>query len=350
MNPLNQENQQQQHYSTEPLGQLPRTFAEAVTTVKNFALQEFDKEIAQKQLYYHTRDHVNGVQRRADMIFQVIRPYWEASLDSDIASDYVKRMKLLLDLCAIAHDMIQLFILQTEPHTSRRRERGASEAATINRLIDYIKQLNQRLHEHEPESPALFTGSDLHIIREAIEVTNCSFDPKERAIYQPDLYEPDKNLSLVARMIALADIGALAIEGVEVYNWEGSLHLLEDNPDILPLILNRDLQKLELYENIRQRLLRRTRFQVNFAKSRFARYPREVEGLPVDAIPILTNDVFKYLTQEKIQEIELTTPTNEDTTLDELIEFFELDKYISQLNITLNSSQSRTGLNNCLDN
>lgn len=333
MNPLNQEHRQLQYYSTENSQQLSRTFAEAVTKVKNFALQEFDKEITQKQLYYHTREHVNGVQRRAQMIFQVICPDWEASQDDDAASDYITRMKLLVNLCAVSHDMIQVFIPQTEPHTSRRREPGVSETATIDRLINYIKQQNQRLHEHDSESPALFTDLELHTIREAIEVTISAFDPSDQAIYQPALYNPDKNLSLVARIIALADIGALGIEGIEVYNWEGSLHLLEDNLDIIPLILNGDIQNLdsenpELYENLRQRLLRRARFQVNFAKSRVARYAREVQGLPAEAIPVLTNDVFKYLNQGTIREIELITPTDEDTSLNELIEFFALEKYI----------------------
>ncbi len=334
MNPLNQKNRQPQHHSTENPAQLPQTFAEAVTRVKNFALQEFDKEIVQKQLYYHTRAHVNGVQRRAEMIFQAIRSDWKASLEDDTASDYLTRMKLLLDLCAVAHDIIQVFIPQTEPHTSRRREMGVSETATIDRLINYIKELNQQLQEYDPESPALFTSSDLHIIREAIAATTCSFDPSDQAIYQPDLYNPEKNLSFVGRILALADIGSLGIEGVELYNWEGSLHLLEDNPDIIPLILNGEIQNLdsknpELYENLRQRLLRRTRFQVNFAKSRVTRYALEVDGLPAKAIPVLTNNVFKYLTPEKIQEIESTTPTDEDTTLEELIEFFELEKYVN---------------------
>ena len=333
MNPTNQENRQLQHYSTENLEQLPRTFAEAVTKVKNFALQEFDKEIAQKQLYYHTREHVNGVQRRAQIIFQVIRPDWEASQEGDTASDYITRMQLLLNLCAASHDMIQVFIPQTEPHTSRRREPGVSETATINKLIHYVQEQNQWLHQYDPESPALFTDSELHMLREAIEVTISLFDPSDQAIYQPDLYNPDKNLSLVAWIIALADIGALGIEGIEAYNWEGSLHLLEDNPDIIPLILNGDIYNLasenqELYENIRQRFLRRARFQVNFARSRVARYTREIKGLPTEAIPILTHDVFKYLNQETIRKIELITPTDEDTTLDELMEFFELEKYI----------------------
>ncbi len=334
MNPLtNQENRQLQHYLTENLEQLPRTFAEAVTKVKNFALQEFDKEIAQKQLYYHTREHGNGVQRRAQIIFQVIRPDWEASQEGDTTSDYITRMQLLLNLCAASHDMIQIFSPQTEPHTSRRREPGVSEAATINKLINYVQAQNQWLHQYDPESPALFTDSDLHVLREAIEVTIALFDPSDQAIYQPDLYNPDKNLSLVARIIALADIGSLGIEGIEAYNWEGSLHLIEDNPDIIPLILNGDIHNLasenqELYENIKQRFLRRARFQVNFAKSRLARYTREVKGLPIEAIPILTHDVFKYLNPETIRKIESITPTDEDTTLDELMEFFELDKYI----------------------
>ncbi|WP_424100462.1 hypothetical protein [Moorena producens] len=334
MNQRHQDNQSLPYPSIDDSAQLPSSFVEAVTRVKTFALLEMEKETERKQLYYHTCDHVKGVQRRADRIFQAIRPYWEAGLDNDNTPDYLSRMKQLMDLCAIAHDMVQEFLPQIQSYTSRRRESGVSEAATITKLLDYIKNQNEWISKQTPNHLALFTDSDLQIITEAINATICWYDTSDNTIYQPDLYSSDKNLSLVARIIALADLGTLGMEGIEAFNQEGSLLFLEENPDIIPIILNPDLpyyetiDKQTLYENIRQRLLKRTRFQVNFAKGRMARFARELKGFTAEAIAVLTHDVFTYLNPAIIQEIDLLTPTANDSKFEELIAFFKLDKYV----------------------
>lgn len=122
----------------------------------------------------------------------------------------------------------------------------------------------------------------------------------------------------------------MVIEGVESYHREGSFLFLEENPDIIPLIVNGDIHNLDstnpdLYENLRQRFLKRARFQVDFAKSRLARYSGEVASFPTDAMPILTKEEFKYLTPKTIQEIEAITPTDEETSIKNLIDFFELE-------------------------
>lgn len=327
--------------------QPPGSFAEAIEIVKDFALLEFGKEAVQKQLYYHTVAHVKGVQCRADRIYQAIKPYLEASLDRETASGYLTRMQLLIDLCAIAHDLVQEFTPPVQPHTSRIRQSGISEAATIAKLIDYIQSLNKRLLEQNPNSSACFTDLDLQIITEAIEATICLYAPLDQSIYQPNLYDRDKNLSPVARIIAMADIGALGMDGIDSYNQEGSLLFLEENPDVIPIILNQENHYVDadstlpagdgqdLFESLRQRLLKRARFQINFAKARVARLSRELEGFPSDAIAVLTNEVFRYLNQETLQKLESSTPTADDTTLHELLGFFELEKYAMS---TLSSS------------
>lgn len=312
--------------------QLPTTIAGSIAQIKTFALQEFDREIVQKQLYYHTREHVNNVKRRANQIFQTVRPYWNAADDGQQASD-IPRLKLLLDLCALAHDMVQVFVVQTQAHTSRRREPGVSETVTINRLLDYINELNQQLRHEEPASPARLTDKDIFIIKGAIAATICAYDTTDKAIYQPALYNSNNSLSPVAHILALADIGALGIDGVKVYHREGSLLFLEENLDLIPLFLDGTIHSLssnnsELYQNIRQRLLSRCRFQVNFAKSRVARLEREVVGFPEDAISKLTHEVFKYLNQTTIEEVEATTPNDENASLEVLLQFFEFERYI----------------------
>ncbi|HBB34298.1 MAG TPA: hypothetical protein DDZ80_30215 [Cyanobacteria bacterium UBA8803] len=314
--------------------QLPSTFAQTVARVKTFVLPEIDREAATKQLYYHTRAHISGVQHRANIIFQAIAPYWQASPADKATSDYLARMQLLLELCAVAHDMVQIFIPQTQPHTSRRREAGVSETLTVQKLLDYIQRLNQQLQEHGVDDSARFTDADLSLIQEAIAATICTYDPSEQAIYQPALYDSDRPLSTVAIILALADIGSLGMEGIAAYNREGSLLFLEENPDVIPILLNLEIgalasENFNLYENIRQRLLKRACFQVNFAKSRLHRYVREISALPGDATLILTRDVFQYLKPSTIQKIESTTPTDADTPLEKLVDFFKLNEYIA---------------------
>ena len=302
------------------------TFAKSVAKVNQFIIAEFEREIITKQLYYHRIDHVISVQQCAQLIFQIIRPYLSADVET------INRMELLLDVCAIAHDLVQVF-MPHEPYTSRRRQAGVSENATVEKLFAYIQVFNQQILASNPESTAIFTDTDLAIIQEAIIATTCDYDVAEQSIYQPSLYDESQLISVVAGIIALSDINSLGIEGIAYYKREGGLLFLEENLDIIPIIQNQSVGTLstddpELYENLRQRLLRRGKFQVNFAKSRLNRLSGELAFLPADAIPTVTQEVFKYLNLETIREIEATTPTDSETPLEVLIQFFEFDQLI----------------------
>lgn len=329
------ENWELPEYLRKSAAYLPIGFVQAVAQLGTFAIAEFDREIERHSLFYHTWEHVNGVQQKANTMFQVIRPYWEASLDREIAPIYLARMHLLLDLCALAHDMIQIFLPITEPHTPRRREAGVSEAATLEKLLNYIDTHDtaQKLQPRHRASAAYFTEHDRNLIRQAIEATICAYDPVEQSIYQPSLYEIDSPISPVARIIAIADIGSLSMSGIAAFNREGSLIFLEENPDVIPL-LQQGIDTIEsdaLRENVRQRLLRRARFQISLAKSRYNRLPQELVGFPEAAIPELLRDVFPYLNADIIHELESTTPTADDTSLSTLLEFFQLEQFLSAI-------------------
>ncbi|MBL1177241.1 hypothetical protein [Pantanalinema sp. GBBB05] len=299
------------------------SFVDTIAHIKSLALQDFDREVTEKQLCYHTRDHIAGVQRRASQIFQVICPYLPPTED-------IERLEQLLDLCAATHDLIQIFVPQSDPHTSRRREAGVSEAATIERILELIHQLNQQ----SPNDIACFAKRDIQIIQEAIAATICDYDPIEQAIFQPALHS-HQPISVVARILALADIGALGMEGTVAYNTEGCLLFLEENPDVRSLLETQQLSSLIahdplLYENVRQRLLKRAQFQVNLAKSRLNRCPQEFAGFPPGAIPSLIHEVFQYLTPATIREIEKSTPIAENTPLEVLTHFFQFEQRISK--------------------
>ncbi|HTL88188.1 MAG TPA: hypothetical protein VL134_02225, partial [Leptolyngbya sp.] len=104
--------------------------ANCIGDIQAFAIREFDRQIQRHQLYYHTHDHIAQVQRRSRLIFAAIR--------SDLASESIERMELLLNLCVVAHDMVQVFEAPSPPHTARQRSTGVSERATIDRLLNYI--------------------------------------------------------------------------------------------------------------------------------------------------------------------------------------------------------------------
>jgi hypothetical protein len=304
----------------------PDSFEAAVKQMMGAVITSFKQEIAQKQLYYHSLHHVMAVQRRSQQIFQALRPYWQPEPGN---AEPLDRLAHLLDLCAITHDWVQEFLPQAEPHTPRRRASGVSERATIDKLNSYIDVFNRRIQTQWPDdSAALFQPSDRYLIQEAIMATICVFDPVEQAIFQPDLYDRHPPVSYLTRILALADIGSLAMEGIESYNQEGSLLFLEENLDLIPLIQSSEIYHLshdnpELAETWRQRLLRRTRFQVHFAHSRFNRTQQELAAFPPEAIAPLTQTAFPFLRPDVLSTLESTTPTDTDTPLATLVDFFQ---------------------------
>jgi hypothetical protein len=204
-------------------------------------------------------------------------------------------------------------------------------------LLEYIDNLNQKFGQKNCQSSVLFTDTDKQIITEAIEATICLYDPSDRSLYQPDLYNPEKQLSLPAKILALADLGTLGIEGVEPYLEEGSLIFLEENPDVIPLIISSETvslhqsESIKVWEQLRQRLLKRAKFQIDFARGREARLERELQGLPPPAIAILKEQIFHHLNKTTIQYIELLTPTFVNSSIENLLTFFKLKKYIKYL-------------------
>jgi len=313
-----------------------------LTEAMTFVVKTFSQEIQQQQLYYHGWAHVNDVARRALLIFDTVVDCCKEARQPirENASVDWNRQRDLLNLSAIAHDMLQVFSPQISPCTARQRQSGYSEQATVDRLIGFIEQLNKTAtgepdssHSSDslPSSADLFSSTDIAIIREAIEATVCVYDSTEGCIYQPLLYpqhRKQESISFVAHCLALADIGTLGIDGMNAYTQEGGLLLLEENLDILAFLKNRIQFDGTFKENVRKRLLKRAQFEVLFAKSRLARLDTELKGLPECAIACLKQDVFKYLTPATIHTLETITPTAADTPLDNLLEYFQLEEAV----------------------
>ena len=317
--------------------QVSQLLTEAYQQIENFALAEIERETQQKKLYYHTIDHAYAVKRRANIIFQAIKPI----LIKKIEPQELNRIEYLINICAITHDMVQEFSFSIEDNQSRSRPLGVSETATINKLIDYIRQVNQNLSPANDREIVIFTEVDINTIREAIQATICHYDYLNHFIYQPYLYQSDKQLSIIAQIIAWADLGTLGMEGIDIYLQEGILLFLEENPDIARLfaeqknnksegsLISAKLEKLEeIYPNLTEKLLKYARFMVKFAQGRKVNFEREIASLDEEAKNILRDRVFIYLTDDSIRQIESIVPTANNVTLTELLEFFNFDRYV----------------------
>ena len=308
----------------------PNSFAETVQLVKSYAIEEVIRETKNKQLYYHSLDHALAVQRRAKKIFQELK----FVLFQDKSSEELERWETLIELCALAHDMVQLFHSHSEIHMPRRHISGLSEIETANKLLRYIQSLNQELAAYKLDSSTLFNYLDRQIIKDAIEATICRLDPlagkvkhsfSASSIYQPYLYDPRPKISVIGSIIALADLGALGMDGVEEYIQDGRSIFLEDNLDLKGLILEGD--RFNLPDKIvKVRLLSMAQFMVNFARERYARFELEIAGFTPIARQILRDKIFVYLNSENIARVEQIVPTQDSASLSRLTDFFRLDK------------------------
>lgn len=312
------------------------SFSAALQATKDFAIATFKAEIKDQQLYYHDFSHVNSVEKRAQLIFDTIVPFLpqpdhQTLQQQQTQQRYWERQRDLLKLGAIAHDMVQIFAPQDLPNTPRQRPSGQSEKATFERLLTFIQQINESTNANLGAASSFtgtpFTAEDIATLHQAIEATVCQYDAENNTIYQPLLYAQNgetEELSLVAHCLALADIGALGIEGIDTYIQEGGLLILEENLDIILFLRNPASYDADFREALRGRLLQRARFEVAFAKSRLDRLDRELAGLPAGAIAQLKQKVFKYLTPTTIQQLEAMTPTADDAPLSELLQYFKL--------------------------
>ena len=305
----------------------PSSFAETVELVKNYVVNEIKQETKTKQLYYHTLDHSLAVQRRAKHIFKKL----EFVLSRNKSSQELERLKSLVDLCGLAHDMVQVFCLHSTVGKPRQHISGQSEIETANKLLRYIQDLNQQLATYKLKNSVLFSDRDCQIIKDAILATICQVDPQagtkyiSTSIYQPYLYDRSPKISIVGSIIALADLGTLGMEGVESYIQDSILIFLEDNLDLKKLVLYGDLNNLDQMI-VKLRLLAMARFIVSFARARYAKFELEISSFTPIARRILQDKVFTYLEPETIAEIEKIVPTDDSTSLPTLIDFFSLNK------------------------
>jgi hypothetical protein len=306
--------------------QKPASFTEIVQLVERYLQAEIVQEAKDKQLYYHNFSHALAVKRRAISIFQAIRPV----LADSYSLQSLTRLESLISICGLAHDMVQIFE-PTPVNYSRKRLSGSSETETANKLLGYIQQLNQALVREGYDASFLFSDREQQIMRDAIIATICIPDPQgnkaevsffDYSIYQPYLYDSQTKISIVGSIIALADLGALGMDGVEAHIQDGILVFLEDNPHLQELVLNCYYPNSSSKDITHAKLLTMTRFIVDLAHERKARFEQEIAGFMPQMRQILRDRVFIYLNQDSINQIETLVPNHSSVSFSELISFF----------------------------
>jgi hypothetical protein len=306
--------------------QKPTSFTEIVQLVERYLQSEIVQETKDKQLYYHNLGHALAVKRRANSIFQAIKPV----LMENYSLQELTRLESLISICGLAHDMVQVFE-PTPPNLSRKRLSGSSETETANKLLRYIQNLNQAVAIEQLDASFLFSDREQQIIRDAIIATICIFDPQgskaeasffDYSIYQPYLYNSQTKISIVGSIIALADLGALGMDGVQAHIQDGILVFLEDNPHLQELVLNCHYPNSPSQNVTHAKLLTMTRFIVDLARERKARFEQEIAGFMPQMRQILRNQVFIYLNQASIDQITTLVPNQSSASFSELISFF----------------------------
>lgn len=316
--------------------QKPSSFAETVELVENYVRTQIRQEVKNKRLCYHNLTHALAVKRRASIIFGAIKPI----LSQKHSAEELQRWENLTNLCAIAHDMVQLFDSSISADQPRKHLIGLSETQTANKLLQYIQNLNQELSTHHLNSAILFSDFDQLIIRDAITATICQHDPQAgqasytfsaHSIYQPYLYKSQGKVSVVGSIIALADLGALGMDGIDHYIQDGILVFLENNPAYGKLIADDCFlvnQQQSCYDwadenQMKDKLLAMTRFMFSFAQERRSRFELEIAGFAPQARQILRDEIFLHLSPEVINKIKARLPIQEDVSLAELISFLK---------------------------
>jgi len=235
--------------------------------------KRFEEPFAVKdRLPYHNTNHTKDVIRRTVMILQKIR---------QAVPHLVKERDISLGgLAASYHDTVQDWeehrLVEGEfSKVIRKRFVGQNEKTSAEEAIAFMNEANQESGEE------LFSEADKIVVREAIIGTIPGFDPDKKTVIQPHLPE---NASLVARAVALADLGAAGMDGASAYLAEGDALFREENLDILEALSNpAKLDDPALREYFRKRMIDWSNFQEAFAAGRKALLQAELAGIPEEA-------------------------------------------------------------------
>lgn len=237
-------------------------------------------------LAYHNSIHTFNVIQRVDTILKAIH-----TADPNLVS---KRDIQLGKLAAAYHDTVQKWE-PTSPDplshiVKRKRFAGENEEASYQVAAAFMNDVNQDMTN-------MFSDDDRRVVHEAILATVPGFNGK--TVIQPNLHEDS---SVISRVLAIADINTVGIDGISALVHEGDALFREENIDILDAIRgNHQFSPLEL-EAIKNRILPFSKFQMGFAEGRKEQFETEIAGIPSENAKKAVRSLFPNYTDERFHK------------------------------------------------
>ena len=237
--------------------------AEAVERGKREALQRIEERFGERGDFrdYHNARHTESVIRRARGLFSAIRAADAAALD--------ERRARLGELAAAWHDAVQdcrIDIAADGAFTRKTRRcfTGANEAASAEEAIRYMREARAFLPEDEED------------VRRAILATVPKPALEQGTVAQAHL---SGDSAIVARVVALADLGCAGMDGPEEFIREGNAVFREDTVDLRAALQDAGSISDEQKAFFKARMLAWSEGQETFALGRKALFDAELGNL-----------------------------------------------------------------------
>lgn len=241
-----------------------RGVEESLAKIKVFAE---DIQPERNQLHFHRTKHTKDEYRRTELILSAVR-----KIEPDLVTKHLIQIGLL---AAGRHDDVQEWVEEKIPEGKhiklfRRRLFGHNERASIGEAVAFMNMVNKEA------GVEIFSWNDKVLVTEAINVTIPSFDPKMHTVVQPNLSE---KTSIVARAVALADLGAAGLDGHKSFLYDGDAIFREENMDVFDASRSRVAVSRQDKEYFRDRMIKWSGSQPKFAEGRRNMLRLELEGL-----------------------------------------------------------------------
>jgi len=206
-------------------------------------------------LEYHVTSHTEAIIRRTRKILEAVREASPQALN--------ERSLLVGEYVAANHDTVQNYeVVQKDGGIKiRKRFVEKNEFMSLEESLAFIHKID----------PNLLTPEEEDILRDAIPSTIPDYSPEHGTVIQPRLTETS---GLIARAVALADLGTAGMDGPEAYLPEGNAIFREDNMDI-----PESLHNPEKRDFLTKRMLAWSEIQISFATGRKALLDTELQGL-----------------------------------------------------------------------
>ena len=214
-------------------------------------------------LEYHNAKHTENVIRRTKEILKAIA-------QADRTAALSERLMKMGELSAAWHDTVQEYEVESVADSSftkkmRKRFADKNERKSAEEAVEYMRTMN-----------GAFSDEDEQVVRQAIEVTIPQFSPEIGTVVQPNLASES---GIVARAVALADMGAAGMDGPEQFSQEGNAIFREDNVDIAEALQHAETLSENEKDFFRVRMLGWSEIQERFAGGRKAHLDAELKGL-----------------------------------------------------------------------